>query len=641
LRASRLRSIRWRVALPYIVLIVLAVAGLVVLLSRQVRLAQTAELERSLTAGARVVGDSLADSLPAPQDPDALDASVARFADLLDARVTVIAIDGTVVGESHDDRTTMDNHRYRPEIQDAVSEGHGSSVRYSRTIGYDMMYVAVPVTRDDVVVGTARVALPLREVEANVAALQRVVLGGGLMVAIVAAALAVVIAEQIARPVRELTEVVERVAGGDLEARLLPVTSDEIGTLTSAFNTMSDRLQGTISSLLEERTQLTGILDNMDDGVVITDGDGMVRLINPAAVRILGVTEDQALGRPVAQVARDHRVISLWRACCETSDEQSDLVEVRHGGLLLQVIVTPLRDGGPKACLAILRDLTNVRRLETIRRDFISNISHELRTPLASLKALAETLRDGALNDPPAASRFLSQMETEVDSLAQMVRELLELSRIESGHAPLQMVTCPVAEIVIPPVERLRPLAERAHLSLHVALPADLPSVLADAERAQQVVSNLVHNAIKFTPPGGEVLVWGTTVRVPPDGDPEPAVLELRHGMIDLRAEPLDPGLWAVVGVDDTGVGIPAEDLPRVFERFYKADRARSGGGTGLGLAISKHLVQAHGGVLWARSVEGAGSTFCVALPALDEIQGGTGGAEPTASAPTSTTGTL
>jgi two-component system phosphate regulon sensor histidine kinase PhoR len=206
-----------------------------------------------------------------------------------------------------------------------------------------------------------------------------------------------------------------------------------------------------------------------------------------------------------------------------------------------------------------------------------------------------------------------------------MVRELLELSRIESGQAPLQMVACTVGEIVISPVERLRPLAERAHLTLHVALPADLPLVLADAERAQQVVSNLVHNAIKFTPPRGEVLVWGTTVRVPPDGDPDPAALELRHGTIVLRGEPLGPGQWAVVGVDDTGVGIPAEDLPRVFERFYKADRARSGGGTGLGLAISKHLVQAHGGVLWARSVEGQGSTFCVALPAIGGRLGKTG----------------
>jgi two-component system phosphate regulon sensor histidine kinase PhoR len=331
------------------------------------------------------------------------------------------------------------------------------------------------------------------------------------------------------------------------------------------------------------------------------------------------VQEAAALGLPFAQVARDHRLIGLWRACSERGEEQSDLVELRGENRFLQAILTPLRDGGPMACLAILRDLTEVRRLETIRRDFISNISHELRTPLASLKALVETLRDGALEDPPAARRFLNRMDTEVDSLAQMVRELLELSRIESGRAPLQLAPCEVADIVMPPVERLRPLSERAGLSLAVDLQPGLPKVLADEERAQQVISNLAHNAIKFTPPGGEVLVWVSAIRVPSGGSPDPDELVLRYGVIDLRLELLTPGTWILVGVDDTGVGIPADDLPRVFERFYKADRARSGGGTGLGLAIAKHLVQAHGGRIWARSAAGQGSTFCVAMPAAAE----------------------
>jgi two-component system phosphate regulon sensor histidine kinase PhoR len=227
-----------------------------------------------------------------------------------------------------------------------------------------------------------------------------------------------------------------------------------------------------------------------------------------------------------------------------------------------------------------------VRRLETVRRDFISNISHELRTPLASLKALADTLRDGALEDPPAAQRFLDRMEVEVDALTQMVQELLELSRIESGQVGFEMAQVPVVNVVRPPVERLRPQAERADLQLSVDLAPDLPPVLADAERMQQVITNLVHNAIKFTPPGGEVAISATA------GEGE-----------------------VIISVRDTGVGIPADDLPRIFERFYKADRARSGGGTGLGLAIAKHIVLAHGGRIWAESVEGRGSTFYVALP--------------------------
>jgi two-component system phosphate regulon sensor histidine kinase PhoR len=240
--------------------------------------------------------------------------------------------------------------------------------------------------------------------------------------------------------------------------------------------------------------------------------------------------------------------------------------------------------------------------LDSVRRDFISNISHELRTPLASLKALVDTLRDGALEDPPAAQRFLNRIETEVDALTQMVQELLELSRIESGQVPLSLVPTPVAEVVIPPIERLRPQAQRANLRLGVDLSPALPHVLADTERVQQVVTNLVHNAIKFTRPGGQVRVR--------------AYVEVGDGLSP-GAERHGP--MVVVEVADTGVGIPIDDVPRIFERFYKADRARSGGGTGLGLAIAKHVVQGHGGHIWAESIEGQGSTFFFSLPAVNE----------------------
>jgi two-component system phosphate regulon sensor histidine kinase PhoR len=256
----------------------------------------------------------------------------------------------------------------------------------------------------------------------------------------------------------------------------------------------------------------------------------------------------------------------------------------------LGVIITPLQDANHQDRVVILQDLTQIRRLDTVRRDFVSNISHELRTPLASLKALVDTLRDGALDDPPAAQRFLDRIETEVDALTQMVQELLELSRIESRRAPLRLIPTPVADVVVPTVERLRPQAERAGLEFNIALTQPLPMALADSERVQQVVTNLIYNAIKFTPPGGKVSVF---------------------------AEPV--GNEVVVSVRDTGVGIPADDLPRIFERFYKADRARSGGGTGLGLAIAKHIVQGHGGRIWAESTEGRGSTFHFSLLAAGE----------------------
>jgi two-component system, OmpR family, phosphate regulon sensor histidine kinase PhoR len=239
----------------------------------------------------------------------------------------------------------------------------------------------------------------------------------------------------------------------------------------------------------------------------------------------------------------------------------------------------------------MLQDLTNVRRLETVRRDFISNISHELRTPLASLSLVVETLRDGAIEDPSAARRFLTHMENELASVTQMVEELLELSRIESGRVPLDIRATRVRNLVHRPVERLRPQAKRKGIELVVTIPTGLPAVLADAQRIHQVVTNLVHNAIKFTPGGDVVTVFVRTV--------------MRS---DVPAE-------VVLGVADTGVGIPEQDLPRVFERFYKTDRARAQEGTGLGLAISKHIVQGHQGRIWVESIETVGSTFYFALP--------------------------
>jgi len=603
-------SIRWRIAVPYVILILVATAGLVVYLSDLVRDAHVDDLEAKLTAEARLIGDVLATS-PAWDEPGGdLDAAARRYADLLDARVTLIAADGTVLGESDEDRAQMDNHLYRPEVQQALRRGRGSSIRFSRTVGYEMMYVAVVVPAEGRVPGFVRVALSLRQIEANVARLRRAALSVASATALGAALLALLIAEYTARPVHRLTEVVQRMADGDMSARLLPITHDEVGALTRSFNQMSDRLRGTITKLVEERGRLTAVLDNMADGVLITDGGGRVRFINPAAARLLGTDEQAALDRPFAQVARDHRIIGLWQRCCERNEEQFEPVEMGRRGPFLQAIATPLRSAGSQASLVILQDLTRVRRLETVRRDFISNISHELRTPLASLKALVDTLRDGAMEDPPAAQRFLDRMEIEVDALTQMVQELLELARIESGEVPFRLAPVAVADVVLPPVERLRAQAERAGLQCTLDLPPDLPPILADTERMQQAITNVVHNAIKFTPAGGQVRVSGLRFQVSSDGQVQPETL-------NLKLETLSPGDWVVIAVQDTGVGIPADDLPRVFERFYKADRARSGGGTGLGLAIAKHIVQGHGGHIWAESIEGKGSTFHVALPAL------------------------
>jgi two-component system phosphate regulon sensor histidine kinase PhoR len=288
----------------------------------------------------------------------------------------------------------------------------------------------------------------------------------------------------------------------------------------------------------------------------------------------------------LAGALRQHQVVELWHRTQQSSEVQVASFEVASKRIYLQGIAAALERELSGSVLFLFQNLTRQRYLETVRQDFISNISHELRTPLAALKALTETLAEGALEDPPAARRFLEQMDTEVDSLSLMVSELLELSRIESGRVPLNLMPTTAYKILAPAVERLSLQAERADLDVLLDCPDGLPLVLADHQRLEQVVVNLLHNAIKFTPAGGQ---------------------------IDVAARIAQSTV--IFSVKDTGIGIAEDDLPRIFERFFKADRARSTGGTGLGLAISRHLVEAHGGKIWVESLEGKGSTFSFSIP--------------------------
>ena len=411
----------------------------------------------------------------------------------------------------------------------------------------------------------------------------------GLALAIAGTMLLIAALDLSAWRVRQITSTVKQIAAGDLDARAPAHGVGDIGALSCAVNSMAERLERQSRKRNRERDRLHTVLHVMTDGVIMLNKHGYVSIINPAAARILNVKSDEALNRSFVQVVRDYRIAEIWLNCIKYNLEQSSTLELTNEAYV-RIIVTPFLRGAANGYLVLMQDLSHLHRLETVRRDFVSNLSHELRTPLASIKALVDTLRDGAIEDPPAAQHFLERMEIEVDEMAQMVQELLELTRIESGQAPLRLFPTAVASLVEPAVARLQAQAERANLTLNVVLPPDLPEVMVDADRVRTVILNLVHNAIKFTPPGGYITV---SARPAPDMNPEAIV----------------------ISVADTGIGIPAEDVPRIFERFYKADRARSGGGTGLGLAIAKHTVQAHNGQIWVESTENVGSTFSFTLP--------------------------
>ena len=411
--------------------------------------------------------------------------------------------------------------------------------------------------------------------------------------------LGLIISIRLEKQINQLTSLTHRLLDGDRHAPLPRQGQGEIEEFSRTYSQLIDQDNELITQLQEERDQLTEVLVYMADGVIIADHLSHVRQINPAGCRLLGITAEKAIDHPLAEVLRHHELIDLWQRCQQEKSEQFAAVEVGQN-LFLQAVITPFQQKDSQAYLVILQDLTTIRRLETVRRDFISNISHELRTPLASLRAVVETLQVGALEDPPAARRFLSRADHEVDTLTQMVEELLELSRIESGRVPIRLSQTAVIDLVKIPVERFKAQAKRDHIKLNLALPADLPTVFADADRMQQVVNNLVHNALKFTDKGAVTITAFTQETVPKS--------------VRRKIEGLPPSV--VICVKDSGVGIPAEDLSRIFERFYKSDRARTRGegGTGLGLAIARHIVQAHNGIIWAESKEGKGSAFYFTL---------------------------
>lgn len=354
-----------------------------------------------------------------------------------------------------------------------------------------------------------------------------------------------------------------------------------------------------IRLLTAEQKRTTAVLETMSDGVIIVNESGAVQQINAAAAALFKMEEANAINRSIAEILGHYDLIVLWQRCRAEQKEQRADIEVGRD-LFLEATITPITHQRDLSYLVILHDLTNIKRLETIRRDFISNISHELRTPLAALRAAVETLQDGALNDPAVADRFLGRALYEVDTLTQMVAELFELSRIESGQVPLMLEETAVSDFLQHAVSRFESQAARDNITLTLILPPDLPTVLADSNRVQQVVNNLLHNALKFTPTG-EIVVQAFTMADAPKKARE-------------KMEGLPPSLLFMV--KDSGVGIPEHDLDRIFERFYKSDRnhTQKQKGTGLGLAIAKHLIEAHNGRLWAQSKPEKGSTFYFTL---------------------------
>ncbi|MDP9366101.1 MAG: cell wall metabolism sensor histidine kinase WalK [Chloroflexota bacterium] len=579
-------SLRWRSTLPFALTVLVLLAALGAYVSVATRNLDADRLSSRLVAEARLVANELVPLLERSATVGEIDAAVDRQAGLLGARVTVVAAAGDLLAESTPDAGPAEWARSRPEVLAAFRDGAGSAVREDVGVDGRVVYAAalVPGGRAAVV----RLAVPLESSDSAVERVRRVATLAVLLAVAAVVAVGVVLGNRIARPIDDLRDGFRAVAAGRLDVVMPSATTRELDELGHAFNGMVRQLRAAREEEARARVRLEATLANLSDGVVVTDSNGELILMNGAAVHLLGLPALPAPGLPFVQVSRDHELAALLRAALAATDDEPKQAEVDHGRSRRVLEVTTRRVAGVNdpLGLVVLRDVTDLRRLERVRREFVANVSHELRTPLTSIKALVETLEAGAIDDQAVAGDFLHRIVGEVDRLAALVDELLNLARLESGRVVLHPEALDPADLLGRASERLRPQTERAGLALEIAVPAGLPAVLADRARLEQVVLNLLHNAIKFTPSGGRITVDAAVA----------------NGHVE-------------VAVRDTGVGVPADELPRLFERFYKADKARRSDGTGLGLAITKHIILAHGGTIWAESRPGAGSTFRFTLP--------------------------
>ncbi|HEX5724096.1 MAG TPA: ATP-binding protein [Longimicrobiaceae bacterium] len=576
--------------LSYLALIAAVVAALTlgvgVTLRRHLMEMVADDLRRELS-----LARTIADSRPA-LPPDSL-------ADWLGAlsgrRVTVIAPDGAVLGDSERvpfELAAMENHRARPEVRDALAGRVGRSVRVSSSVGTEHLYMAARTADGRVI----RVAVPLVETYAAVRRVQRGIFGVGLVALVLTGMLSLGFSIAVTHPLRQLVDVARAMAGGDLARRARAgrrTHRDELGELADALDTLAGELQRRLGQLEGERAEMQALIDAMAEGVIAVDAEGRVRRANPAAARMFNLAGDPR-GLSPQEVARRQAFLDLVRRALDGGPIPP--VDLMHDGRHLLATAQPLPRGG---AVLVFLDISQLRRLEGVRRDFVANASHELKTPLTAIRGYSETLLDEEL-PAPLRRQFVETVKANAERLQRIVDDLLDLSRLESGGWRVEPEIVSIAEAAREAWAACDAAAAQKGATLALDVPPACEFVYADPAALRQVFSNLFGNALRYVPAEGRVEVSARPAPAPSRGA---------------------AGAWVQVAVSDNGAGIPSAHLPRIFERFYRVDTARSReeGGTGLGLAIVKHLVEGHGGAVEAESRLGQGTTVRFTLPAPEE----------------------
>lgn len=587
----RQKPLVWQIFPSYLIVLGAALLAATGYTTRAIQQFYQAQMISDLEVRARVLCDRIREQLR-QKGPAAVHALCREMGSKIATRVTVIQPDGVVIGDSEEYPADMDNHAARPEVAAAMKDELGASVRFSQTLRRDMIYVAVPLRDNGTTIGVVRVSLPVTRIRDALWVLYARIAAGGLLVVLLAALVSWHVSRRLSRSLEEMKRGVDRFAQGDFSRQLSLPESREMASLAEAMNRMAQHLDDRIRAVINQRNQQEAVLSSMVEGVLAVDNANRIISVNDACARLMGVRAEEAQGRLLHEVVRNAALKDFVAQAMDSPEPiENEFVLHEQDQQMLQAHGTVLRDahGRGIGAVVVLNDVTRLRRLEQVRRDFVANVSHELRTPITSIKGFVETLLDGALENPDDARRFLEIVAKQSDRLNAILGDLLTLSRIEEGERktgiPLEMR--PVRESLAAAVQLCASKAATKCVIIELDCAESLMACI-NASMLEQAVANLVDNAIKYSDPGGAIRVYAT----------------MENGEV-------------VIHVQDHGCGIPSEHLPRLFERFYRVDKARSRslGGTGLGLSIVKHIAKVHRGRVWVESTPGKGSTFFISVP--------------------------
>lgn len=588
---ARKKRLFWQLYPSYLLIILIAVVAVTWYASSAVKHFLLQEMTSDLEARARLIENQVVPHLN-PLHPAVIDRLAKNMGKQASTRITVLLPSGQVVGDSHEDPASMDNHVDRLEIQEAIKNGLGQSIRFSRTLGHELMYVAWAVKREGRVKGIIRTAIPLRVVDQAVQTIQGKIVLCGAIIAVFATLVSLFVSRRITRPVEEIRGWSESIAKGDFQRKPEVSAPEEIEALSVSLAHMAEELHKQIDMVVRQRNEIQAMFSSMAEGVFALDMDEHIISMNRAAEEMLSCNFEEVKGRSIQEVARNlglHHFVK--EALTDPRPLDKDILISPEEGVVLNCQGSILKDSQDRqiGVIVVLNDVSRLRRLENVRREFVANVSHEIKTPITAIKGFVETLMDGAAQDPRDSERFLKIINTHVNRLEAILEDLLSLSRVEEDaeKQEIQLVQSRLDQVLATAMQICEDRAGAKAVRIEVACPETMVAEV-DPPLLEQAVVNLLDNAIKYSP--------------------DQSVIRMQVTREDNEIR---------IAVRDQGCGIPKKYLARIFERFYRVDKARSRqlGGTGLGLAIVKHIAEAHAGRVSVASTQGKGSTFTIHLP--------------------------